>query len=177
MKTITITLAAMLLAGTTLYADDDRYEKKRYHTEKSKASELYIQECASCHMAYQPEFLPKRSWEKTMRTLADHFGTDATLDKEDYATISAYLLRNAADAKRVGGDIGKMGRKIPDDQTPLRISETPYFKKEHRKIPKRLVRQKEVKSFANCTACHQKAEQGDYSERSLVIPNYGRWDD
>jgi len=178
MKIIPITLTAILLLGSTIYADDDRYERKRpYLEEKSKDAALYRQECGACHMAYQPGFLPRRSWKKTMATLADHFETDASLDEQDRKAIEAYLLRNASDAKYIGGDIGKMGRKIPDTQTPLRISETPYFKKEHRKIPKRLVRQKEVRSFANCTACHRKAEKGEYGERSLIIPNYGRWDD
>ncbi len=180
MKTITytLTLAAALLAGNMLYADDERYERgKPYMTETGKAATLYKTECGACHMAYQPEFLPKRSWKKMMQTLENHFKTDATLEKEEYATIQAYLLRNASDAKPVFGDIGKIGRKIPADQTPLRISETPYFKKEHREIPKRMILQKEVKSIANCAACHTKAEQGNYSEHTIFIPNYGKWDD
>ena len=178
MKTGTLTLTAMLLLGSVLYADDDKYERNQpYTAETGKATALYKTECGACHIAYQPKFLPKRSWEKTMRTLSDHFETDATLEKEEYEVIISYLLRNASDAKHVYGDIGKMGRKIPADQTPLRISEIPYFKKEHREIPKRLILQKEVKSIANCAACHTKAEQGNYSESTIFIPNYGKWDD
>ena len=177
MKTITIILTVILLMGNTLYADNDRKKKQPFTVETSKASLLYKTECGACHMAYQPEFLPIRSWEKTMRTLADHFKTDATLDKEEYDIIKAYLLSNASDTKSVSGDIGKMARRIKADQTPLRISETPYFKKEHREIPKHLIIQKEVKSIANCVACHTKAEKGNYSEHNIFIPNYGKWDD
>ncbi|WP_457605472.1 diheme cytochrome c [Nitratifractor sp.] len=146
----------------------------------SKGEELYRQECSSCHMAYQPQFLPKRSWSKMMKSLADHFDTDASLDEEETRKITQYLMDNASDSpngRRVHKDIRKIARSIPRDSTPLRISEAPYFKKEHREIPRKYVRQKEVKSFANCTACHRKAERGDYSERTLIIPNYGRWDD
>ena len=177
MKTIITTITETLLVGSiTLYGDDDR-KKQPYTSEASKDFQLYKTECGACHMAYQPEFLPKRSWEKMMRTLADHFETDATLDKEESEQILAYLLRNAADSKPVYGDIGKMGKRIEPKTIPLRISETPYFKKEHREISKRLITQKEVKSIANCTACHTKAESGDYSERNIFIPNYGKWDD
>ena len=49
--------------------------------------------------------------------------------------------------------------------------------REHREIPKKLILQPEVKSFANCNACHTKAESGSYREREIRIPNYGRWED
>lgn len=140
-------------------------------------TQLYITECAACHMAYQVEFLPKRSWKKMMLTLEDHFGTDASLDQNESTQIEAYLLRHASDAKKSYGEFAEISEGIRDDETPLRISETRYFKKEHRKIKKHLIEQKEVKSIANCIACHTKADKGDYSERNIFIPNYGKWDD
>jgi len=173
-RVITLTTATLIIGFLTLNADDDT---KKYISTLSKAPKIYKQECGACHMAYQPEFLPKRSWKKMMQTLEDHFKVDASLDKNDTKQILNYLVKNTNDSKRVYGDIGKIGRSIKPNQTPLRISEAPYFKKEHRKIPKRLIVQKEVKSIANCTACHTKAEKGDYSERSIFIPNYGKWDD
>jgi len=162
------------------------YQKKRASYQNTqqgnmpkdhRALELYVNECGACHMAYQPEFLPKRSWKKMMATLEDHFDTDASLDKNETAAIKAYLMRNASDAKRTYGEFREISEGIRADETPLRISETRYFKKEHRKIPKDLITQKEVKSIANCSACHTKAQEGDYSERMIRIPNYGRWDD
>jgi len=138
---------------------------------------LYINECGSCHMAYQPQFLPKRSWLKMMNTLEDHFKTDASLDKDDKKIITSYLVKNSGDSKRVYKEFRKFNSYISKNSTPLRISETYYFKKEHRKIPKRFIYQKEVKSLSNCNACHTKAEKGMYNERTLFIPNYGRWDD
>lgn len=142
-----------------------------------KKDPLYIKECGSCHMAYQPEFLPRRSWKKMMETLKDHFGTDATLEPQNKKTIHAYLMSNAADTKRVGKQFTELAGSIENGDTPLRISDTPYFKEVHREIPAKLIEHKEVKSIANCNACHQKAEQGDYRKRNIIIPNYGAWKD
>jgi hypothetical protein len=128
---------------------------------------LYQKECGSCHFAYQPELLPKRSWEKTMSTLQEHFKTDASLDETDTQTLLEYLTKNAPTNIR----------SLSASQTPLRISDTPHFKKEHRKIPVKLISQKEVGSISNCIACHRTADRGIYSERAINIPNYGGWDD
>lgn len=142
-----------------------------------KKDPLYIKECGSCHMAYQPEFLPRRSWKKMMETLNEHFGTDATLEPQDKKAIYAYLMGNAADTKRIGKHFTELAGSIGRGDTPLRISNTPYFIEEHREIPTKLIEQKDVKSIANCNACHQNAEQGDYRKRNVIIPNYGTWKD
>lgn len=180
-------LTAMLLGGTHLTADDDRYENrndKRVYpaeavgqTSENRPHKNYVKECGSCHMAYQPEFLPKGSWKKMMRGLEDHFGVDATLAEEDEKMLSAYLQNNAADSKRVGKHYRKMAASAGTDGNLIRISDTRYFKKEHRRIPKKLIDQNEVKSIANCNACHQKAASGNYRERGIFIPNYGPWED
>ncbi|MBV5278774.1 MAG: cytochrome C, partial [Campylobacteraceae bacterium] len=44
-----------------------------------------------------------------------------------------------------------------------------------RKIALKLIEQKEVGTLANCMACHTSANKGNYSERNIVIPNYGSW--
>jgi len=178
-KVLNLSIAALLLAGGVyLYADDDEREDHEHkHSavaakpmtpqEKSTVA-LYTKECGSCHFAYQPEFLPKSSWDKTMKSLNNHFGTDATLDPADHKTLNNYLLLHASKHERMTG----MGGPIA-----IRISETPNFKREHREIPKKMVTQAEVKSFSNCTACHTKAASGSYREREIRIPNYPNWED
>jgi hypothetical protein len=176
-KVLNLSIAALLLAGGVyLYADDDEHEeheqkrsavaKPMTPQEKSTVA-LYTKECGACHFAYQPEFLPKSSWDKTMKTLDNHFGTDATLDPQDHKTIQNYLASHASRYDRMTG----MGGAIA-----IRISETPNFKHEHREIPKKMVTQADVKSFANCAACHTKAASGSYREREVRIPNYGSWE-
>lgn len=177
-KILTLGVAALVFAGGVyLYADDDEHEEHEHHRsamvakpltpqEKSTVA-LYTKECGVCHFAYQPEFLPKSSWDKTMKSLNNHFGTDASLDPADHKTIQNYLASHASRYDRMTG----MGGEIA-----IRISETPNFKHEHREIPKKMVTQAEVKSFANCAACHTKAASGSYREREVRIPNYGSWE-
>ena len=178
MKTLlNISVAALILAGGAyLYAEDD-YEEHEHRsssvvakpmTKQDKTTmALYQKECGACHIAYQPEFLPKRSWDKTMNTLDSHFGTNASLDPADHKTIQNYLATHASRNDRMTG----MGGEIA-----MRISETPNFKREHREVAQKMVTQAEVKSFANCSACHTKAASGSYREREIRIPNYGSWE-
>lgn len=125
---------------------------------------LYKKECASCHFGYQPALLNKASWEKVMGNLSDHFGTDASLGKVESEQILNYLVTNAGSGK------------ITANNTTMQITKSPYFIKEHRKISAKLIEQKEVGSLSNCMACHTTADKGNYSERAIVIPNYGRWE-
>jgi len=140
-------------------------------------NQLYINECASCHFAYQPGLLPERSWRKVMSNLENHFGDDATLDPEDAKTLLNYLVENSADKAQQFKRSRKIYKSIRAGETPVAVSQTRYFKHEHRGIPKRLIRQKEVRSLSNCMACHTTADKGIYGERAIKIPNYGRWDD
>lgn len=57
----------------------------------------YLEECGSCHFAYQPGLLPARSWTKVMAGLENHFGENAELPPEDVKSLTDYLLKNAAD--------------------------------------------------------------------------------
>ena len=87
-KTIIIMLASMLSCAN-LVADEERYEHRKKSEKMTEIDPLYVSECAGCHMAYQPAFLPKRSWKKMMLTLEDHFGVDATMEKEDEVKIKS----------------------------------------------------------------------------------------
>lgn len=136
---------------------------------------LYAEECGACHFAYQPVFLPERSWSKLMSTLDQHFEENAELDEEDQKMITDYLVKHAG-TRRSRGDIGKFIRSIPKEDTPLRITNIPYFVKEHREIPHHIIKEK-VGGLSNCNACHKRAHEGSYREREINIPGYGRWDD
>lgn len=137
---------------------------------------LYQKECASCHFAYQPALLPKTSWQEMMKNLENHYGVDASLDEEDAQKILEYLSANSlehSNSKRAG----KIMRSINPAIIYPSITQIPYFEKKHRKIPQHLINQKEVKSLARCSACHREADKGIYDDKSVNIPNYGRWDD
>ncbi len=139
-------------------------------------NEFYLGECGSCHFAYQPGLLPAASWKKIMSSLDDHFGENAEFPEDDANRIKSYLLEGAADYS-VSRISAKFMRSLRGE-APLRISEIPYFVKEHDELPRKMVRDNsEVKSFSRCDACHTDAGKGFFDEHAVKIPGFGRWEE
>lgn len=148
-----LTVLLLLLAPPVAVADE------RYNPVKDK---VVSEECGTCHMAFQPEMLPKRSWKKIMENLSNHFGEDASLDAMTKKHIASYLQDNAADSGWWGG---KFMRGIKKHMTPLRITETPHWIREHKgEVRSHVWSSPKVKSKANCIACHPRANRGDYDD-------------
>lgn len=127
------------------------------------------QECSSCHVAYPPALLPRASWKRMMTDLNNHFGENASLDPATQADILRFLEAHAADS-----GTSQIGRKVMQrmgtQDSPLRITETRWFVREHDEVSRAAWSRKSVGSAANCAACHPKAEQGMFDERSIRIP-------
>ena len=137
----------------------------------------YEKECGDCHMPYPAGLLPGRSWQKIMSGLDNHFDDNAELDPAVNQEITDYLVRNSADNSPYRRS-RRIMRTLSSEQVPLRITELSYVRRAHREIPKRMVvGNDKVNSLSNCSACHQRAKQGSFSEREIHIPGYGRWDD
>lgn len=132
----------------------------------------YAAECGACHMAYPPGLLPGRSWERLMQELAEHFGDDASLPPDVEREIAVWLQANASD--RVASRIGaKIGRSIGPGKAPLRISETRYFQRKHDEVPRAMAAENpQVRSLANCAACHDRAGDGVFDEHDVRIPGF-----
>ncbi len=123
---------------------------------------LTAEECSACHMAYQPGFLPIRSWRKIMSTLPDHFGEDASLSEADRTKIEKYLVRNAADRN---GRNPRFLRRIPASEVPLRITEFRWFTHEHgTRLRNWAARQPEIGTLSNCQGCHRGADRGWFDD-------------
>lgn len=107
--------------------------------------------------------LPASSWQRMMDKLKNHFGDDASLDPAVAAKITEYLVNNAADT---GGrrHSDKLLRGVSASNAPLRITELPKWVKEHRKVPDWEWKHKDVRTKANCAACHSDAERGYYED-------------
>ena len=149
-----ILIPALFLVATPATKADERY--------KPIKDKIVSQECGACHMAFQPGMLPKRSWEKIMNGLLDHFGEDASLEAATKDHIASYLKDRAADS---GMWSGKFMRGIKKNMTPLRITETPHWIREHRKeVRSSAWTSPKVKSKANCLACHSQANRGFYDD-------------
>ncbi len=140
-------------------------------------NKIYADECGSCHYAYPPGLLPGKSWAKLLdeKALSDHFGENATLDKDTLKTIYDYAMDNAAEKSWY-----KRSRKIAvatEDETPIRITEVRYIKRKHHDIPEKMIKgNKDVKSLSYCNACHTQADKGVFDSDTVSIPNYPDWD-
>lgn len=119
----------------------------------------YAQECGSCHTAYPPGMLPAPSWQRVMSGLDKHYGTDASLDEKTVQQLATWLQAHAGTYKRVA-------EEPPQD----RITQSSWFKREHRGIDAAVWKHASVKSAANCAACHSGADRGNFNERGLRFP-------
>ncbi len=189
-KTLVVSIllsTAMLTASTLAFSSDDdekggflsRWFGERKHEVGVAPVEnpQYLEECGGCHFPYQPGLLPARSWTKMMAGLDDHFGENAELPIEDASAIEAYLVKNAADHSDY-----KRSRKImkymQPGETPLRISKTAYFIKEHNELTRNMVEDNpQVGSFSRCESCHTQAAKGSFEEHEINIPGFGQWED
>ncbi len=156
-----VVLGALVLAFSALIFS--RAQAGGSHFFPPVADAQVKEECGSCHLAFSPSMLPARSWQRMMGDLQNHFGDDASIDPELAAKITDYLVANAAD---VGGQRRgeKLVRGVAAGSAPLRITELPKWVREHRKVPDWEWRHKEVRTRANCVACHADAERGYYDD-------------
>ena len=120
----------------------------------------YQQECGACHVAYPPGLLPPASWQRLLSHLPQHYGSDASLDPVTLAEISGWLSANAGTYKRVAST------PPPAD----RITRSAWFLRKHDEVPAAAWTRAAIKSPANCSACHARAEQGDFNEHDVRIP-------
>lgn len=118
----------------------------------------FKEECGSCHMAFQPALLSATDWQRTMASLKDHFGTDATPAPKAEQEIGAFLQRNAGNAWKLGAG-----------GEPPRITRTERFIRKHREVAPRYWTDPRIKTAANCESCHTGAAQGNFSEHDIAI--------
>lgn len=118
----------------------------------------FMKECASCHMAYAPWFLPKKSWELMMADLENHFGDDASIDEATNKRILAFLQANSAqnNANKIAFNILKYAK---NDEN-IAITQNEYWIKKHKKIKSEIFKNEKIKSKSNCLACHINIDKG-----------------
>jgi hypothetical protein len=153
MKPIRSSIAVAIVLAASL---DDRPAKR------PPPPPVYVEECASCHVAYPARFLGASSWTAVLAGLESHFGVDTSAEPRVLEEIRAYLLSGAR-SKETAAE----GKPL------LRITETSWFRHEHPRPDASVWAHPDVKSPANCGACHRQAEAGDYRERSLQVPKRG----
>lgn len=178
LSTLVISGVALLLGAPYLEAKSRHYDRENFSGRgvAPVSNPLYTKECASCHFGYPAGLLPRASWQHIMRTLNQHYGTDASIDESERAQIENFLVQNASETSNYKRSV-KITRSLQPGVLYTSLTQIPYLQKKHRKIDKNLINQKEVRSLARCAACHKDAEKGEFSKRTVNIPNYGAWRD
>lgn len=144
-----------LLAATALRADDLR--------PTTRPPATWQAECGACHVAFPPALLDADAWHRVMAGLDKHYGDNATLDPAAHREIAAFLAREAGHSPK-HSDGGTAPGALP------RLTRTPWFVAEHREVAAATWRHEQVKSAANCAACHTRAAAGSYREREITMP-------
>ncbi len=124
----------------------------------SSDKETWRAECGSCHVAFPANALRSNDWSRILAALDRHYGVDASLDARDLVAVAAYLQAQPG-AERSGG-----GATLP------RITTSRWFREEHDEVSSSTWQRPDVKSAANCAACHPGAESGRFDEDSIRIP-------
>lgn len=140
-----------------------------FKSEPLPDNETWRTECGDCHLAFHPVLLPARSWQRIMNEQEEHFDEDLGLDEETADEITRFLMGNASESglNEVAHEIT---RDVSANETPLRITETSFWKNQHRKIDERYWESDVVGSEANCGACHRDAEQGWFEDSNMNLP-------
>ncbi len=133
-------------------------------------NDTWREECSDCHMAYHPSLLPARSWQQMMQDQHDHFDDDLDLDDEVVTELLGFMRNNSAEKLRIEPS-WRILRTLPLDQTPLRITETGYWKSKHDQIEQRYWDSDKVKSKGNCAACHYDAKAGTFEDAAMRMPH------
>jgi hypothetical protein len=129
----------------------------------------YRTTCAACHFPYPADLLPSSSWKIIMDRMKDHFGEQVPINPKSREEILNYLTENGAERSSSRKPI-KIVKSLKG-QTPLRITEIPYIRDKHHEISEETLNRKTIGSLSNCIACHKKAEQGNFDENEVKIPN------
>ena len=94
----------------------------------------YKNECGSCHMAYQPDLLPAKSWSRMLEELPSHFKRAVVLTPKMLDSITSYLKDNAAEnsdavrAKKISEHHGRLA--VQNIRSPLYSRETSLHRKQ-----------------------------------------------
>lgn len=147
-----------LVFGTMLFMSASTHASKPVMSEAQMLPQ-YRQECSSCHIAYPPELMSKAAWGRVMTNLAQHYGTDASLDPQTIQEITQWL-------QQYGGSYKRAVNTSKED----RLTTTPWFIRKHSEIKPDTYQRASIKSPSHCGACHTSVSRGDFEENFVRIP-------
>ncbi len=163
-----IAAAAVVLVVGAAAADGHRQNRRREHGRKGSSEHAvpavdnpaYQEACGACHFPLQPALLPSRSWRLLMAETRDHFDQALDLEAAQMAEIEAYLTANAAE--KTPGALAQEIMESLGSSTPLRVTDVPVIRDEHRRLDPTVFERSSVAGRADCPACHPGATAGIY---------------
>ncbi len=133
-------------------------------------NELWRSECGDCHLPYHPSLLPRRSWAALFAKQNDHFGESLDLDAQTVAALMQFAERYSAESGLTEA-AWFIDTTTPAEQTAVQITRTPYWKRQHHRIPERFWKARQTGNGANCEACHLDAKEGTFEDSAMHLPN------
>jgi hypothetical protein len=111
-------------------------------------AELYLENCAGCHVALPPEVMPSETWRQLLQD-PQHYGVVLNLPVNPPRVIIWNYLRafSRPHAK--------------DEEVPYRLAKSRYFKALHPRV-----KLPQTNLIGSCVTCHPGA--GQYNFRSLA---------
>lgn len=106
--------------------------------------ELYIENCATCHIALPPAVLPTETWRRLLQD-TQHYGVELTRLAEPHRLIIWNYLRTFSRAQR------------KEEEVPYRVAQSRFFKALHPRVKFSIP--VDVKS---CVTCHPSATEYDF---------------
>lgn len=100
-----------------------------------------------------------------MGDLENHFGDDASLDVETNNEILAFLVKNSAETSTMEASWNFLNSI--NNKDIIALSDTEFWKKRHKDIPKEVFENSKIKSKANCKACHTDIEKGLVEDENI----------
>jgi Dihaem cytochrome c len=113
-----------------------------------RGQELYLKNCASCHIGLPPAVLPSQTWADLIQD-PEHYGVQLP-------AIAAFDLR------QMDQYLTTYSRPLREDEsTPYRVGQARAFRALHPQVdlPKPL-------TIASCASCHPKADVFNFRELS-----------
>jgi hypothetical protein len=110
--------------------------------------ELYLENCASCHIALPPAVLPTQAWQQVLQD-SQHYGINLPPLVDPPRLLVWQYLQNFSRSQ------------TKEEETPYRVDDSRYFKALHPQV--KLPRPIQISS---CISCHPSAAQ--YNFRRLT---------
>ncbi|MGI0490757.1 diheme cytochrome C [Alkalinema pantanalense CENA528] len=108
--------------------------------------ELYLENCASCHIALPPAVMPTQTWQVLVQD-PQHYGVTIEPPRDPNRRILWNYLKAYSRPK------------ADDEQTPYRLQDSRYFKALHPRVnlPKKV-------NLSSCVTCHPGVNQFNFRQ-------------